>query len=80
MIEVYSPQRQCKYNTKHVLENKSTGNKKKYLTNEKMTVKTLQYCINKTVSNIVLDVHLLLGTLYLHTFVLSIPYPPLNAT
>jgi len=27
-----------------------------------------------------LCLHLLLGTLYLHTFVLSIPYPPLNAT
>ena len=27
-----------------------------------------------------LSLHLLLGTLYLHTFVLSTPYPPLNAT
>ena len=27
-----------------------------------------------------LCLHLLLGTLYLHTFVLSIPYPPLKAT
>ena len=27
-----------------------------------------------------LCLHLLLGTLYLHTFVLSTPYPPLNVT
>ena len=27
-----------------------------------------------------LCLHLLLGTLYLHTYVLSTPYPPLNAT
>jgi len=27
-----------------------------------------------------LCLHLLLGTIYLHTFVLSTPYPPLNAT
>jgi len=44
----------------HTLENKNTKNKKKYYKsykkNEKMTVKTQQYCINKAISNTVLDV------------------------